>query len=167
MLQIDALADGRPLPKGMRFPFVPVANVDRVATGDHLTVLGYPFVAGGGASLSVTDGEVATFLGDPNGRVTVPLWEIDTSARIAGGNSGGAAINADGQLIGVPSAATWGGEYSGRIRPVALAGPLLVAVASGTAASYRSPYDVLGTGRETGSALGWTLGQDPCGGGQE
>jgi S1-C subfamily serine protease len=158
--QIDAMADGSPLPAGKTFPFVPVGAAGKVATGDRLTILGFPFIAGGGSSLSVTEGEVATFIADPLGRVKAPRFEIDTSARIAGGNSGGAAIDDAGELIGVPSAVIISSEYSGRIRPVTLAEPLLVAVAQGKA--YVSPYDVVGTGQEAGAPQGFVQDGDPC-----
>lgn len=163
LVQIDALADGSPLPAGLAFSYLPVAAVDRAALGDPLTVLGYPGVAGGSQSLSVTPGGVATFLPDPQKRVKNLRWEIDTSARIAGGNSGGAAINAAGQLIGVPSATVVGQEYSGRIRPIALAEPLLLSVADGSFPAYRTPYDVVGTGQETATPLGWSTDGTSCG----
>jgi len=54
--------------------------------------------------------------------------EIDTDARIAPGNSGGMAIDNDGELIGVPSAYFQEADVpivSGRIRPIDLVKPLI------------------------------------------
>lgn len=155
VVKVDARADGSPLPPGQRFDAIPVGSVRDLETGDGITVLGFPAVAAEGDSQSVTRGEIATFARDPAGRVDAERYEIDTSARIAGGNSGGAAIDEQGRLIGVPSAAFRGGEYSGRIRPVDLAAPLLEAARNGTADTYVTPYDVLGTGEEQGEPLGW------------
>ena len=160
VLRIDAMADGSPLPDGLRFDAIPLGSVDDLATGDEITVLGYPGVAAQGEAQSVTRGEIATFARDPFGRVDAARYEIDTSARIAGGNSGGAAIDEAGRLIGVPSASTEGSEYSGRIRPVDLALPLLEAARSDSPGDYVTPYDVLGTGEEEGAPVGWGTGDE-------
>ncbi len=161
VLQITALADGSPLPAGTVFPYLPLAGLTSFSTGDPLTILGYPAVSGQGVSLSVTRGEVRNIHADlQDKRAKEPRWEIETSGAIAGGNSGGAAINARGQLLGVPSAVSAGKEYSGKIRPAALAAPLLLAVA--TEKPYRTPYDVLGTGHETAKPLGWSTNGSAC-----
>lgn len=163
VLQVEALADGSPLPTDLVLDAIPVGDSDALRTGQRLTVLGFPTIAAGGTSQSVTIGEVATFVTDPADRVVDPRWEIDTSARIARGNSGGAAVSERGELVGVPSASSRQGEYTGRIRPVKLAAALLAAAADGTAGSYVSPYDVLGTGLETGRPYGWgTASSDDC-----
>lgn len=162
VLRINAMADGSPLPPRQRFAFVPIGSVQRLSTGDGVTVLGYPVVGGGGAVLSVTRGDIATFVPDLTRRVKSPRWEIDTSARIAGGNSGGAAINDKGELIGVPSAASTTSEYSGRIRPADLALPLLELARAGQGSGYTSPYDVLGDGHEAGEPVGWAGDGVPC-----
>lgn len=163
VVRIDAMADGSPLPAGLRFPSLQLGSVDDLATGDSITVLGYPGVAADGESLSVTRGEIATFARDPAGRVDDDRYEIDTSARIARGNSGGAAIDDAGRLIGVPSAAGLiEDEYTGRIRPIDLAQPLLEAARSGAPDEYVTPYDVLGTGEEQAEPVGWGTGDVPC-----
>lgn len=69
--------------------------------------------------MTVTTGVISTFLDTERlGKRS----EIDTDARIAPGNSGGAAINNDGELIGIPSAISSGGDgspvVSGRVRPI-------------------------------------------------
>lgn len=162
VVRIDAMADGSPLPPGQTFDWIPMGSVDDLSTGDRITVLGYPAVAARGESLSVTSGEIATFATDPEGRVQDERYEIDTSGRIAGGNSGGAAIDEAGRLIGVPSASTDGSEYSGRIRPVDLAEPLLEAARSDSPGDYVTPYDVLGTGEEEAEPVGWGPADASC-----
>lgn len=164
VLQIDATADGDPLPRGTTFPSLKLGDVDALRTGDPLTVLGYPDAGNRTLSLSVTTGELSTFAGDPDGRVPGERFEIDTSARVAGGNSGGAAIDASGRLVGVPSARSSTQDYSGRVRAVSYALPLLERVAAGRTSGYRSPYVPDGDG-VTGRAVGWTDGNtDACDG---
>ena len=161
VVRIDAMADGSPLLPGLEFDHIPIGSVDELATGDSITVLGYPGVAADSEAQSVTRGEIATFLRDSEGRVDADRYEIDTSARVARGNSGGAAIDESGRLIGVPSAAGLiEGEYTGRIRPVDLAEPLLEAARSDSPGDYVTPYDVLGTGEEQGEPVGWGTGDD-------
>ena len=69
---------------------------------------------------------------DPLGHVPNPRYELETTARVAHGNSGGAAINDAGQLIGVPSLEITGegADISWRLRSVAEAVPLIAAAAT-------------------------------------
>jgi serine protease Do len=94
---------------------IPLGDSDQVEIGDHLRVLGYPGI--GGETITFTEGAVSGFTSerDVEGRA----W-IKTDATIAGGNSGGMAVNSAGQLIGVPTRAS-GGSTEGDIvdcRPV-------------------------------------------------
>jgi len=131
LLRIVSTATGAPLPDQLDLPTVPVGSSDELKTGDNLTVLGFPSISDSEA-LSVTRGIVATFIADP--ALGSDRAEIDTDARIAPGNSGGMAINDDGELVGVPSAyvADQGVPIvSGRVRPIDLVKPL-IAEAEGT-----------------------------------
>src|SRR5690606_30985477 len=71
-----------------------------VEIGDDLYILGYPAI--GGDTITFTRGLVAGFTGDS--QLGTRAW-IKTDAAISGGNSGGLAANAAGQLIGVPTIA--------------------------------------------------------------
>lgn len=77
--------------------------------------------AWGGDTVTFTKGSVSGFL-------SAEGW-IKTDAEINAGNSGGAAINRDGQLVGIPSAAaaetTQVPGKIGLVRPVNLAKPLI------------------------------------------
>lgn len=92
LLRVSALEDGRPLPRDLGLAAVPIADSDLVEIGDQITVLGYPGL--GGETITLTRGTVAGFLED---------W-IKTDAETNYGNSGGAAVNAAGELVGVPTA---------------------------------------------------------------
>lgn len=86
-------------------------------TGDDVTVLGFPGISQS-AAVSVTKGVISTVL---DTEALGERSEIDTDARIAPGNSGGAAINNGAEIIGIPSA-LFGQEgsivVSERIRPI-------------------------------------------------
>lgn len=66
-----------------------------LATGDRISILGYP--AAGGDTLTVTDGIVSGF--ETEGKVRY----VKTSAKIDIGNSGGAAIEDSGCIVGIPT----------------------------------------------------------------
>lgn len=140
------------------FPFVPVGDSDKVDIGDGVRILGYPGI--GGETITFTNGSVSGFTAERS--VGDRAW-IKTDATIAGGNSGGLAVNADGRLIGVPTIAGSGsdsaesvdcrqisdtnrdgkidnadtcvpvGGFINGLRPVNLAQPLVDAVQAGRA----------------------------------
>ena len=128
VIGIYADADGNPVdPTSLDLPTMPEGNSDSVENGDAVTVLGFPGIARSGTDdpfkehpeVTVTKGVVATII---NSEEKGKRWEFDTDARIAPGNSGGAAIDNDGRLIGVPSSTfqeEQNGQVSGRIRPLA------------------------------------------------
>ena len=132
-----------------------------------MTVLGFPGVADSD-SITVTSGVVSTFVPDPLGHVTDPRFELETTARVAHGNSGGAAINNAGQLIGVPSLSH---HRRGRRRLLAAAlghrGQPLI-----TAAKRHQPYhskilvQLTGAEQVTGAGVGATA-QAACSGGTD
>ncbi|MCB7137813.1 S1C family serine protease [Cellulosimicrobium marinum] len=81
-------------------PSAPTLATDDPATGDPVTVVGYPE----GGRLTVTQGTVI-------GTTTDPLHEnlgevLVTDAPVEPGSSGSAALNADGEVIGVVYAKT-------------------------------------------------------------
>jgi hypothetical protein len=127
-------------------------------------VLGFPGVADSD-SITVTSGVVSTFVPDPLGHVRTPRFELETTARVAHGNSGGAAINNAGQLIGVPSLAIpgEGNDVSWRLRSVTEAAGLITAARGHSA--YHSRILVQLTGDEQVSPAGvGTDGQSACSG---
>ncbi|MEO9323130.1 trypsin-like peptidase domain-containing protein [Nocardioides sp. C4-1] len=118
VMQVYATVDGAEVdPATLDLPVIPVGDSDELESGDDVTVLGFPGISGS-TRLTVTKGVISTFI-DRSGMG--PRSEIDTDTRIAPGNSGGAAINNDAEIIGIPSS-LFGDEgspvVSGRIRPV-------------------------------------------------
>jgi hypothetical protein len=87
----------RPLPADFRVPVMPVGNAEAVRHGEPIAVIGFPTV--GGETVTVSQGFVAGFLADPQGRKTV--MKIDVQA--GQGASGGPVINARGEEVGVIS----------------------------------------------------------------
>ncbi len=146
--QIYATGSGQSVsPGSLHLPYLALGNVAAVQLDQPVTVLGFPGVADSD-SITVTSGVVSTFVPDPLGHVSDSRFELETTARVAHGNSGGAAINNAGQLIGVPSLAIpgEGEDVSWRLRSVAEAGPLITAARDHT--SYHSRLLVQLTGFE-------------------
>lgn len=121
LLRIVADSDGKRTPADLNLVAISVGDSASVTIGDTVTVLGYPGL--GGDTITLTRGTVSGF---------VAGW-IKTDAETNPGNSGGAAIDAAGNLIGVPSAGyvESGDEDSqlpgklGLIRPINAAQSLL------------------------------------------
>ena len=91
--------------KTLNLPYVPYGDSDELKLGDPVVIMGYPSI--GGSSITLTRGEVAGFTSqDPYGNRAF----VKTSATIAGGNSGGLATNAQGQMVGVPTQLGYGGN---------------------------------------------------------
>jgi putative serine protease PepD len=148
VVQIYATASGQPVsPGSLHLPYLALGNDSAVQLDQTVTVLGFPGVADSD-SITVTTGDISTFVPDPQGHVRDTRFELETTARVAHGNSGGAAINDAGQLIGVPSLeiSGEGADISWRLRSVAQALPLINAARDHT--TYHSKILVQLTGRE-------------------
>lgn len=115
LLQIESGLYGQPLPRDYIFPYFDLGETQEVQIGQPLSFIGYPSVGGSGSrvSVSLTRGIVSGFERGSED------FLIKTDAVITPGNSGGAAINAYYELIGVPTF-TIGEKNSpmGFIRPV-------------------------------------------------
>jgi hypothetical protein len=68
--------------------------------GEEIFVIGFPNI--GGSSITISKGIVSGFT-----KASGVSW-IKTDASISGGNSGGAAVNEKGELVGVPTMASAG-----------------------------------------------------------
>jgi putative serine protease PepD len=159
VVQIYATSNGTPVnPKTLHLPYLTLGSDAAVQLDQPVTVLGFPGVADSD-SISITSGAISTFVPDPLSHVADPRFELETTARLAHGNSGGAAVNNAGQLIGVPSLEVTGqdGDLSWRLRSVTEAQALIAAAKAGTA--YHSKILVqqrAGTERSAGAGVGAT-----------
>jgi len=88
--------------------FLEIGDSDSLEVGDKITMVGYPAI--GGNTVTVTEGIISGFAGEPG--VTDKRAWIKTDATISGGNSGGAATDSSGRLIGVPTTAGIRGELT-------------------------------------------------------
>lgn len=102
LVKISSDLLGNPLPKNLQFDTVPLGDADSVKLGDRVIVLGFPgttsIQAGGASYLTLTDGVVSAIL--PRNGVR---HDFISDALVNAGNSGGAALNSQGELIAVPS----------------------------------------------------------------
>jgi S1-C subfamily serine protease len=125
ILQLVAMADGAALPSNLGLNPIPIGKSETVNIGDTIVIIGFPDP--GGSTLTVTrgiDSGIAppnTFQGDK-----FPYFKTDTE--INHGNSGGTAINAASELIGIPTAGWFDKEKTGKIgliRPIDVAKELI------------------------------------------
>ena len=148
LVQIDLMEEGDPLPANLTFPFLPLGDSDQVGVDEEIHILGYPGIANG--SLITLQGRIIG-MQDEDG---LP-WLL-TDATIASGNSGGAAINAAGELIGIPTITVndeRSGNTIGYLRPINLAKALVTAGAS-------DPDRIFCADDFTSNKQGWLLGFD-------
>lgn len=111
-------------PAGLNLPSIPLGDSDVVEVGDRITILGFP---GQGNREDATDVNNHFFVTLMDGTISgfdrdgaVRSW-IRTTAPIMMGNSGGAVIDSNGCLVGVPTRSTWQErnlERMGYLRPI-------------------------------------------------
>ncbi len=101
VLQIDRNFRGRPVdPQRLGLSFIGDGNTN-VSRGDSVTIFGFPDIAQ--SYLFVADGSITTIMNAEVEGQRIPTV-MQTDAPISPGNSGGMAVNADGEFIGIP---TW------------------------------------------------------------
>jgi S1-C subfamily serine protease len=102
VIKVTSDLEGNPV-DGLDLPALPLGNSDSIGLGDHIRILGYPGI--GGETITFTDGNVSGFTSEA--AVGDRAW-VKTDATIAGGNSGGTAVNDAGELVAVPTQASAG-----------------------------------------------------------
>jgi S1-C subfamily serine protease len=93
LLRVVADGEGQALPLSSSFPAVEIGDSRAVNLLDDIFIIGYP--EKGGSSVTVNTGVI-------EGKDNLNHW-IKTNARLIHGNSGGAAVNTRGQLVGIPT----------------------------------------------------------------
>jgi S1-C subfamily serine protease len=163
VLRVDGDERGNPLAAPLDLATLPLGSSDTVNLGEPVHVFGFPAIGSG--SLTYTAGIVSGFLFEKE--IDGTAW-INTDAVTSGGNSGGAAVNDRGELIGVPTSGSsldcrpgdtnrdgaigpddvgcvpTGGSLT-QLRPIDLAKPLLASVDPSLAA-------IAGTGEAVSAA---------------
>jgi hypothetical protein len=176
VIRVTHELDGSPVnPEDLELPYTELGDSDTLEVGDQLNIFGYPGI--GGETITFTSGNVSGFTRESG--VEGRAW-IKTDATIAGGNSGGTAVDDDGLLVGVPtqggvtddivdarpvadtnsdgvidgrdSAVPIGGFING-LRPVNLALPLIEQARSGVTVERDAPDREDYTGDATLSRL--------------
>lgn len=100
VLKIISFLDSKQkLPERLPITIDKLVDSDKVDIGDKVTVIGYPGV--GGETVTLTNGAISGFQDDDEDNVTD--W-FKTDVLINGGNSGGTAVNENGEMVGIPSA---------------------------------------------------------------
>ncbi len=108
VIRIRYKTDGTELKSSdLKLPYVALGDSDVLVVGDDLNIFGYPGI--GGETVTFTRGVVSGFSMEAG--IEGAAW-IKTDASIAGGNSGGTAVDEEGLLVGVP---TRGGEVDCRV----------------------------------------------------
>ena len=130
---------------GLDAPVIELADSRRAKTGQSIRIMGYPGL-GSRQSLTVTDGIISGLIEEGtkysrSGNNFLPMGEwLKTDAVITHGNSGGAAFDTDGRLLGVP---TWGLDDGAVtlsfLRPVHLAEPLIASAPTADVIPFGDP----------------------------
>jgi hypothetical protein len=93
LLRIESDREGKALPLTTSFPVIEMGDSQSIELLEDLIIVGYP--EKGGSTVTLSTGFV-------EGKDIIRNW-IKTGARVMHGNSGGAAVNNEGKLIGIPT----------------------------------------------------------------
>ena len=100
VLKIVSYVNSRqPLPKALPIVAFALGDSDLIEALDEVVVIGYPSI--GGDTVTATEGRISGFVDEDEDGFTD--W-LKTDVLVNQGNSGGAAVNDKGELIGVPTA---------------------------------------------------------------
>jgi putative serine protease PepD len=135
VVQIIADSDGNTVnPSALNLPTIALGDSNAVDRGDFIATIGFPMLPKSSFAdkkgvlfqpPTVAEGNVATILSFEGEERAV----FDVTARISSGNSGGAAVNDDGELVGVPTSIGWdeSNVVTGQVIPLAQHIPILEA----------------------------------------
>jgi S1-C subfamily serine protease len=90
LLRIEPDSTGN---KPLLFPFVEIGDSKAAQLLEEIVIIGFP--EKGGTTVTISEGVI-------EGKDVLGNW-IKTDARVIHGNSGGAAVNAEGKLVGIPT----------------------------------------------------------------
>lgn len=126
LIALHSDLDGQPLTTPPNLPYTPVTlAAGEVYRGDAVYIFGYPDI--GDDYLVVTQGSIVSVEnGTINGQ-RMPVW-YRTDAEIAPGNSGGLAVNGNGEFVGIPTFVQSEDQTGGRLGGIRPAQVALMAV---------------------------------------
>lgn len=154
LVRIVADIEGNELKSCQKLLSFEIGSSDALGPGDELSLIGFPGI--GGQSITFTNGSVSGF--ESEGDTTV--W-IKTDAEANPGNSGGAAVNEQGELIGVLTAGRTEQESVGKlglVRPIELASEVLSGLSTVGVAGCGRGGSGVSTGVDVSGGLGETEG---------
>lgn len=93
LLRVESDTAGNTIRRSFVFPAIEIGDSRKIKLLEDLFIIGFP--EKGGSTVTVNRGVV-------EGRDILGNW-IKTDARVIHGNSGGAAVNSEGKLIGIPT----------------------------------------------------------------
>lgn len=112
ILQIDRNAAGNTvIPTALNLPFIQPTDV-MANRGERLYIFGYPSIGDG--YLVLTQGTITTVRNGDIGDQRMVVW-YQTDAEISPGNSGGLAVTASGELLGIPTSVRSEDRTMGRL----------------------------------------------------
>ena len=143
LLQVDRDADGATVSaEQVALPALTAPAPAPAQRGDRIFVFGYPGIGEG--FLAYTEGAVTTIRNGTMNEQRMPVW-YQTDAQISPGNSGGLAVNASGQIVGIPTAVLTEDRTGGR-----LGGVLAIeAVRAALDAGLESDTDLIASGTDS------------------
>lgn len=132
VLQIDRNARGRAIDTDdLDLPHQPIESLTPSVTptrGDDLFVFGYPGISED--YLAFVHGNISTIQNGDVAGERRPVW-YQTDAEIAPGNSGGLAVNLEGEPVGIPTGVNVDDETGGRLGGVLPFSAILALVDAG------------------------------------
>nr|WP_256473602.1 serine protease [Aliidiomarina quisquiliarum] len=118
---LDKLRNGE---YGFQLPTLNISQGTHLNRGDSIAIFGYPALAQNELIYSV--GNIASVRYESLNNTRVPLW-YRTDATISQGNSGGLAVNSQGQFVGIPTSVNYDYDTGGRLSNI-LAAPVVLAM---------------------------------------
>ena len=110
-------------PSSLALPYLPLQSTPtEMYRGDEIYIFGYPGI--GDAYLVLTRGGIVSVEGGTLAGAQIPLW-YRTDAEIAPGNSGGLAVNGNGEFVGIPTFVESEEETGGRLGGIRAAAVVL------------------------------------------
>lgn len=136
LIRLHSDINGRLLARSPNLPYIPVKWIAEAYRGDTVYIFGYPGI--GDFYLVVTQGNIASVEnGNFNGQRMPVLYRTD--AEIAPGNSGGLAVNSNGEFVGIPTLVQFEYDTGGRLGGIRPAEVALMAAQEGQAPPQQAP----------------------------